>query len=233
MKLIRLEGAPIWEQLAIEEALLRADSEEWCLINSGSAPSVVVGISGKVESLVNLDETSRQKVPVYRRFSGGGTVIVDEETLFVTLIGNESSLPCPSFPEPLMRWTAEIYSNALSHPDFALQENDYALGPMKFGGNAQYLRKGRWLHHTSLLWDFCPEKMQCLKMPSRTPSYREGRSHGDFLCRLRDHFSSKQDLADRLIAALGNRFSIESASEEEIGEILERPHRKATQLVHR
>lgn len=54
---------------------------------------------------------------------------------------------------------------------------DYTFGHQKFGGNAQAITKQRWLHHTSLLWDFDPDNMALLKHPQRVPDYRAvGRS---------------------------------------------------------
>ena len=47
---------------------------------------------------------------------------------------------------------------------------DYAFGQRKFGGNAQAITKNRWLHHTSLLWDFDPARMQLLKHPAKVLS---------------------------------------------------------------
>ena len=49
---------------------------------------------------------------------------------------------------------------------------DYAYGERKFGGNAQAITKQRWLHHTSLLWDFSDARMRLLKHPSKAPEYR-------------------------------------------------------------
>jgi hypothetical protein len=46
------------------------------------------------------------------------------------------------------------------------------FGHRKFAGNAQAITKGRWLHHTSFLWDFQGELMRLLKHPSRAPEYR-------------------------------------------------------------
>ncbi|NGX54212.1 MAG: hypothetical protein K1000chlam4_00937, partial [Chlamydiae bacterium] len=45
--LLHLSGLPIFEQLQLEEALLRADEGNWCLINSGVPPAIVMGISAK------------------------------------------------------------------------------------------------------------------------------------------------------------------------------------------
>lgn len=49
MKLIRLKGFPILEQLFLEERLLRTSSDNWCLINDGTnSPAIVMGLSGYV-----------------------------------------------------------------------------------------------------------------------------------------------------------------------------------------
>ena len=47
IKLVRLNKMPILRQLLLEEALLRADSGNWCIVNNGtSVPAIVMGISG-------------------------------------------------------------------------------------------------------------------------------------------------------------------------------------------
>ncbi|KAL2621241.1 hypothetical protein R1flu_001446 [Riccia fluitans] len=80
--------------LTLEELLLRTSADNWCLLNDGtSPPSIVMGISGKPEKLLEVEKVVKDGVPVIKRFSGGGTVIVDEGTLFVTLICSRSALP--------------------------------------------------------------------------------------------------------------------------------------------
>lgn len=52
MRLLRLRNTPILEQLRIEEALLRADTGSWLVVNTGSPqPTIVLGISGYVAQL--------------------------------------------------------------------------------------------------------------------------------------------------------------------------------------
>lgn len=47
VRVLRLRGAPILEQLKLEEALLRANSDNWLILNDGTpGPTVVMGISG-------------------------------------------------------------------------------------------------------------------------------------------------------------------------------------------
>ena len=232
LKLLRLLNYPILQQLQLEEALLRADKGNWCLLNQGTPDAVVMGISGKAEELVDLIRLHERQLPLIRRFSGGGTVLVDRNTCFVTLICNESAVPIKPFPEPIMQWNARLYINLLKEANFSKQANDYALGNKKFGGNAQSIVKGRWLHHSSLLWDYCPDKMQVLLQPKKTPEYRADRSHTAFLCTLKEHLPSKEHLNHGILQALQQFFTIEEVKQENVMPILESPHRRATTLLH-
>lgn len=207
-QLLHLHNYPIEEQLQLEKRLLQEGSGNLCLINEGSSPAIVLGISGKEEELVDQEKALRDGIPIIRRFSGGGTVIVDEDTLFVTFICEKELHDFPAYPEPIMRWTAKIYEDVFNHPCFALRENDYVLGEKKCGGNAQYIKKNRWLHHTSFLWNFEQERMNYLLHPKKTPAYRQGRSHQDFLCTLQEVFPSKSRFVDALKEALAQRFSL-------------------------
>jgi len=198
MQILHLKNTPIQEQLKLEEELLRTREGNFCIINEGSSPTIVMGISGKAEELVDVAKAARQGIPIIKRFSGGGTVIVDEDTLFVTFICQKSLHPFPAFPEPIMRWTEGIYKQVFSHPEFALRENDFVFGERKCGGNAQYIKKERWLHHTSFLWDFKPLFMDCLLHPKKTPPYRAGRTHEEFLCKLSAFYPSKDEVVQRL-----------------------------------
>ena len=223
---IHLRNRPIFEQLEIEEALLRSDERNFCIVNQGSSRAIVMGISGDPKRLIDLDRVKKDAIPVIKRFSGGGTVIVDANTLFVTFIMNKQDLDVPAFPEPLLRWSADLYTTAWQIPGFHLKENDYCIGPLKCGGNAQYIKKDRWLHHTSFLWDYSEENMNYLLLPEKRPRYRDNRSHKEFLCKLKDYASSLDVLVDEFKESLVKRFYIEKfdLSQHEI-----KPHRKSLQ----
>ena len=87
-------------------------------------------------------------------------------------------------------------------------ENDFIIDNKKCIGNALYIKKNKWLHHSSLLWDFDKDNMQFLKYPNKTPSYRNKRDHQNFLCSLNKYFPSKDDLKQSLISELTKRFII-------------------------
>ncbi|MBS0654765.1 MAG: lipoate--protein ligase family protein [Verrucomicrobia bacterium] len=227
INLCRLKGLPILEQLKAEEALLRVGSGNWCLINEGAPAAIVMGISGKTEELIDPTQYQKSPVPVIRRFSGGGTVFIEENTLFVTFLFERADLDLGTSPKNLLEWTENLYKPLFAHTDFEARENDYVIGDKKIGGNAQYISKAKWLHHTSFLWDFCPDKMQLLKMPPKVPQYRNQRSHDAFLTKLKYHFHSKEHFFDALIAELATHFELNFASLP----LLETPHRQSVELL--
>jgi lipoate-protein ligase A len=208
MILLHFHNLPIAEQLELEEELLRHDTRNFCIINEGTPPAIVMGISGKAEELIDLSQAT--DIPILRRFSGGGCVVVDEGTLFVTFICQKNLHPFPAYPEQILRWTGEIYNSAF--PEISLRENDYVIGHRKCGGNAQYIRKERWLHHTSFLWNYNPDRMNLLLHPKKTPAYRAGRNHEEFICNLSDYYPDKKEWTTRLKNELQARLDIVSAN---------------------
>lgn len=229
-KLIQLDNVPIFQQLQLEEALLRTDDSNWCIINKGTPPAIVMGISGKKEKLINQKILQRKPIPVIRRFSGGGTVIVDEHTLFITFICNKDCLQVVCSPEKVHQWAEDFYKDVFP-AGFKLRENDYVIGDKKFGGNAQYLRKDRWLHHTSLLWDFKSHHMEYLLLPEKTPTYRAQRDHSEFLCSLKNEYPNREKLQTLVLNALNERFDVNEVGYEKTQKYLLTPHRQATTLV--
>lgn len=224
-----LHNYPIFKQLQLEEALLRSDDRNWCIINSDADPSIVMGISGKVELLLNQPLIREYPIPIIRRFSGGGTVVIDPNTVFVTWIFNTNDLGVPCCPQKILEWTGNVYGPLFGQ--FTIRENDYVFGGKKFGGNAQYLCKNRWLHHTSFLWDYDPKRMQYLLFPPKTPSYRKNRCHEEFLCTLKERMPCRKQFIQHLLRACSTPFQGVSIDVESAEKILSTPHRKATSLV--
>lgn len=55
--------------------------------HANDSAAIVLGISGKPELLLNLDLIRVDNVQALRRFSGGGTVVLDHDSLWTTVIG--------------------------------------------------------------------------------------------------------------------------------------------------
>ena len=254
--------------------------------------------SGKPHALVDVAAAHRDGVSVIKRYSGGGTVIVDADTQFVSLILNGDATPdVQLFPVPLMRWTGKLYgdrggggdddgdgdgeageegddvkgneqqsegegdggrggdptnsnpTNSNSHPGgggepcgggvfsdvtgFRLRENDYVVGVKKVGGNAQSISKNRWVHHTSFLWDFREEMMRYLKHPAKTPAYRDGRGHLDFLTPLREVLPTRDIISERIEPALRSMGlqTTTATLEEAEAAVFGLPHHRTTAVV--
>ena len=250
---LRLRNVPRLRALRLEEALFRADRRSWFITSEWDKPeggdaaataaaheraqSVVLGISGKTEELVHTDLAAAAGVPLIKRFSGGGTVICDADTFFVTFIAAAEALPeVKPYPEPILAWTADVYGDALRScgvEDFRVNANDYCLGDVKFGGNAQSISGKRWLHHTSLLWDYQPERMAMLKQPAKQPAYRENRPHGSFVQGLHaSAIGSRSEILNAIVSAASERLELSEVSLEEAEHATTLPHRRVTCLVH-
>jgi lipoate---protein ligase len=187
-----------------------------------------MGISGKPETLIDIDSVKNAQIPVIKRFSGGGTVIVDENTLFITFIMAKELLCIHPFPEAILRWSADLYTDAWKIPRFHLEENDYCIGEKKCGGNAQYIKKDRWLHHTSFLWDYSESNMKYLLLPKKRPKYRQDRPHSDFLTPLKSYAKNPDILIDQLKKALVKQLYI---SDFDLNSWEKGPHRQAAHLI--
>ena len=234
VRLVRTSGLCILRQLRLEEKLLRSPGAgNWCLLNDGTPDrSVVLGISGKPHQLVDVRRALDDGVRVIKRFSGGGTVIVDRDTQFVTLVMNAAAVPdLALFPRQIMDWTGSLYGGRphgvfADMPGWQLRENDYVIGERKVGGNAQSISKDRWLHHTSFLWDFREETMKYLTNPAKQPRYRANRSHSDFLAPLKTYMPDRNALATRIEAALeGMGLEVAPASIEQAEDAVAAHHR--------
>ncbi len=201
LNILTLNNLPILKQLQIEEGLLRTSKENWVLINHGSPKAIVMGISSSPEEVINLPLAHKDDIQIIQRFSGGGTVIVDENTLFVTFIFQKITHNFELYPNIILDWVGSIFKKSLNLPEFTIQGNDFALQDKKIGGNAQYIKKDRFLHHTSFLMDFTPSNMNYLLHPPKEPEYRQGRSHLDFITPLAPHIS-KIEFESRLMTSL-------------------------------
>lgn len=226
MRLVETKLFPIFEQLQLEEALLRTTDQNWCLINEGSPPAIVMGISQNPALVINQEAHQKLPIPIIRRYSGGGTVVVEPTTVFVTLILNHDRLPVSPFPKEVLNWTDSLYKNL----PFSLKENDYVIGHKKCGGNAQYFAKKRIVHHTSFVFDYSHDHMNLLHMPPKMPAYREARSHTEFIECLKHHFESPQAFSKAILNAISQNFILDPCPLDQAQVHLLQSHRKSTCL---
>ena len=123
---LKMKNEDVMQQLVLEEALFRKTKENWLIVNDGvKHPAVVLGISGKPEEMVHEDALKNKSVVMIKRFTGGGTVVVDQDTVMMSLIMNgKQHLPnVPCFPRPVMQWCADFLQDHMrQYGEFRLQE---------------------------------------------------------------------------------------------------------------
>ena len=163
------------ELLAEGKAVLRVwESHDEC---------IVLGHAGKIERDIHVDNCQRAGVPVLRRCSGGGAVLLGSGCLNYTLVlplELDSGLHDVFYS---LRWAMSRVRRALAIPELSEEGHcDLALHQRKVSGNAQRRTRHAILHHGTLLYDFDATRPEYfLKPPLREPRYRAGRSHRDFL----------------------------------------------------
>lgn len=247
LNVVRCRGMPILRQLQVEEVLLRHTGKNWFLYNRGmSDVSIVMGFGGKPLELIDVDRVHAsaaqgKNIKVIRRYTGGGTVIVDDATVFTSFIMNANDVPSRPYPREIMTWSETIFKPVFEGKEvsndtasastiankcgsnragngvlFALRENDYVIDDLKIGGNAQCIVKDRWVHHTSFLWDYAVENMHYLLMPKKRPDYRQDRAHSLFLDKIKNHIASPQALEDRVVGQLGQVFDVTEVTQAQI-----------------
>eukprot|EP01090_Pellita_catalonica_P004884 TRINITY_DN14698_c0_g1_i1.p1 TRINITY_DN14698_c0_g1~~TRINITY_DN14698_c0_g1_i1.p1 ORF type:complete len:266 (-),score=35.47 TRINITY_DN14698_c0_g1_i1:11-775(-) len=191
LRVLLLRNFPVLKQLHLEERIWRRSKDAWLIVNEGTnTPAVILG-RGHDTKEINTKNTKYDGVDIVQRFTGGGNVYVDHNTLFITHIGQE---PQNIYPADIIDKTAKYYTQVFpKNVEFEARENDFVSGEYKFGGNAQRISRGSWLQHTSFLWDFDPEKLdRYLRLPQRTPQYRRKRSHADFLTNIKTLLDSEE-----------------------------------------
>ncbi|MFA5249986.1 MAG: lipoate--protein ligase family protein [Parachlamydiales bacterium] len=188
IRLLVFQGLEIFRQLEIEETLLKKLPGSFCLINQSTRPAIVLGLSSQKKTALNLPLLKEKPLALCRRFSGGGTIVVDENTFLVSFIIEKKRLNF-NFPEEVFKWSENFYRKVFNLKAFSFKENDYLINNQKCGGNAQYFTREKWLHHTSFLFDFRKELQDYLLLPEKRPAYRQDRPHETFLIGLKNYFT--------------------------------------------
>lgn len=147
---------------------------------------VVLGQSNKSDTSVREENVIEDKVPVYKRPSGGETVVLSPQTLVISIL-----IPEKNFRSPRI-YFKEINQKIIQ----ALQQtgienlrtdgiSDICIHEKKILGSSIYRSKDRVFYHAVLNVSETTHTLErYLKHPPREPEYRNGRSHKDFVTSL-------------------------------------------------
>lgn len=107
--------------------------------------AIVMGIGGKPERLIDIEAAKNDGVLVLKRFSGGGTVVVDHSSLWTTFIGRNKMLPTVKpYPREIMEWSANvIFGPAFESWNREINDND--SGSRRSKGRQTLVFEGKWV----------------------------------------------------------------------------------------
>ena len=185
--------------LALEEAIHLALEDDaapdtWRLWQA-RVPAVILGTGQESAREANLELTRQLNMPVLRRHSGGGAVVIGPGAInfsafyrFSTLPGSETirgAMAAALSPVVSALTRNGIQAREAGLSDLAVLGTDGTL--RKIAGNSQARKKrGVTVHGTLLADPDFPLIQRVLNFPSSVPDYRSGRDHRSFLTSLRE-----------------------------------------------
>ncbi len=195
------------ENIALDEALLetaefsseeengsRVSSVELLRIWEPSRPVVVLGRSSPIETEVNLEFTSANRIPVVRRMSGGQSVVNGPGCLLYGVLLSYGKRPELRMLENAHAFVMTRMQRAIAGlgieteidgtSDLSIMDPAKATR-RKVSGNSLRCRRNWLFYHGTMLCSADLDLISnCLGPPRRMPDYRVGRSHADFLVQL-------------------------------------------------
>jgi lipoate---protein ligase len=215
MHLLDLTLPSAAENLALDEALLlEAESGrggEVLRLWEWPRYAVVLGAGCVLAGDVDEAACAADAVPILRRASGGGTVLLGPGCLCYSLVLSYERGPALREITPSYIYILGLIGDALAGLLPAIEHagtSDLMDGGLKFSGNAQQRKRDHLLHHGTLLYDFDLARIgHYLRMPGRQPGYRGRRDHAAFLRnlpagveelkrRLRDNWRAGEGMAE-------------------------------------
>jgi len=138
--------------LAFEEYVFnQMDKDESYFLLWQNDNAVIVGKHQNTIEEINQEYIRENDIKVVRRLSGGGAVYHDLGNLNFTFIVNDhgqEQFDFQTFTRPLVDALKTLGVNAEFN-----SRNDIAIDGKKFSGNSQYAKRGRILHHGTILFN--------------------------------------------------------------------------------
>jgi lipoate-protein ligase A len=190
MKYLDLTFADAATNLACDEALLShceaCNAGEVLRLWEPTEYFVVLGYANKVMVEVNVEGCEREKIPIFRRFSGGGAVLQGPGCLNYSLVVKNERVRsfrniAKSF-HTVLNPHQNLFARLMTESVQIEGISDLAIGGKKFSGNSQHRKLRYTLFHGTVLLNLDLSLIEAtLRMPSKQPWYRKGRSHTQFL----------------------------------------------------
>ncbi len=141
-----------------------------------------------MEEYVNVDQCKKDGIPIIKRFSGGGTVLISKGCLVYSVIAKPGSnlkrFDVTGAYQHFLSPVIDVFCR-LKIPVKFQPPCDLAVNGRKITGNAQAQKHRAVIVHGSFLINEDLDRIsRYLKHPDVAPEYRAKRSHKNFLCNL-------------------------------------------------
>ena len=186
--------------MAAEEYLVKNSNDEIFMLWQNDN-TIVVGKNQNTLSEINYDYVRDNNINVVRRMSGGGAVFHDLGNINFTFILNSEDdfSNYQKFTKPIIEFLKTLGITATLSG-----RNDILIDEKKISGNAQYMYKGRIMHHGTLLFSSQSDKLAAsLKVSEEKIKSKGIKSVKSRVTNISEHLKEKmsaQDFIERLSA---------------------------------
>ncbi len=149
---------------------------------------LILGLSNKVEKSLILETVLADKVEVFKRPSGGETVILTPNTLVLsTTVSTEGFMDPQIFFKNINNVIIEKLTT-LGIKDVQYRGiSDVCIGNKKILGSSIYRRKNKLFYHAVLnVSESIDTISKYIAHPPREPEYRKGRNHKEFVTSIKE-----------------------------------------------
>ena len=147
---------------------------------------LILGRSNNLESSLIQDRLKKDSIKVFKRPSGGETVVLTPKTLVISAVIISDELKNTRkyfrvYNQRIIEVLEKQGIDNLTHEGIS----DIALNNKKILGSAIYRTKGKLFYHSVLnVSESVSTIEKYIKHPSREPDYRNGRKHSEFVTSL-------------------------------------------------
>ena len=155
---------------------------EQVLLWESATSAVVLPRNGAPDAWARPAVCASSGIPLLRRDSGGGAVVLGPGCLNIALILSLDARPALADVAGSYATLLRALADTLAIPNVTIHSTDLAVDNRKFAGHAQRRLRRTLLHHGTILYRFDLGVIDTvLPEPPRRPAWRGFRSHREFL----------------------------------------------------